>query len=209
MQIDSLFGPKTFPSFLATCFLSLLFLNSCASKTYLADSGLQLISESAYENLLDNYTDRAEKYQGLYNSLHMAGTLVNTKIAMAQVDQKARQFLWDATKYQAERNQVAADLKNRTELFLSFYAPEKKHDDLHKSNSMWKIFLDCEGRRFEGKATKIKLQTVEVQGLYSYHNKFSTPYSITFPMPTSFIDGRNVRLTLTGPAGSATLDFKP
>lgn len=195
-------------SYLLQAFLlfSFFITTSCSSKSKVV-SDLPLMSESEYETILKSQTDRTEKYNGLYNSLHMAGSLITTPLALAQVDQKARQYLWDTTVYQAEKNKIKESLKTQTIVFLSFYTPERKHDNLHKSDSMWKVFLDCEGHRFEGKVTKLKQQTSEVQGLYAYHNRFSTPYIISFSTPTNFIDGRKSRVTVTGPAGSATLEF--
>lgn len=98
-------------------------------------------------------------------------------------------------------------MKKQTEVFVSFYTPEKKHDDLHKNQTLWKIFLDAGGKRYEGKAQKVKLLTSEVQGLYPFHNRFATPYTITFPVPTTALDGKEAKLTITGSVGSVAVVF--
>lgn len=186
--------------------LALGFSVGCAT-TEVTPTGLTLITQSEYEKVLDLYTDRIETYNGLYNSLQAAASLINSKVLAAQIEQNARIYQWDQTKLNAERgSQMEKQIKG-ADVFLSFYTPEKKHDELHKSNTMWKIFLDVNGRRYEGKATKIKLQTVEVQGLYPYHNRFSTPYTLSFPISVRDIEKFPSKLTLTGPAGSATLEF--
>jgi hypothetical protein len=92
-------------------------------------------------------------------------------------------------------------------MFLSLYTPERKHDDLHKNKTLWKIFLDSQGRRYEGKAVKIKLLTNEIQAMYPEHTRFATPYLVTFPVSTKSVDGQPTKLTLTGTVSSVSLDF--
>jgi len=84
----------------------------------------------------------------------------------------------------------------------------RKHDDFHKNQTLWKIFLDVDGKRHEGKTKKIKLLTEELQGIYQFHNRFSTPYSVVFPVPMKQIEAaKEVKITVTGPVGSATLEY--
>lgn len=185
-----------------------LFLSACATHET-TSTGVQVATQSESEKIIDRYTDRVESYNGLYNTLQAAATLHNTPVTTALLDQNTRQFQWDSGKYAAEKLAIEEKLSRETEIFLSFFTPEKKHDDLNKSTSMWKIFLDVNGRRYEGKASKIKLQTIEVQGLYSYHTRFSTPYQLIFPVSVRLIENYPLKLTLTGPAGSAILNFSP
>lgn len=188
-------------------FVLFLLLNACAT-TELTPTGLQLMTESQYVKVIDTYSDRVETYNGLYNAVNASGTIVNSKVAIAQVDQSARLYQWDQTKFNTERLAALDKISKETQVFLSFYTPEKKHDDLSKFNTIWKMFLDVDGRRYEGKATKMKQQTVEVQGLYRNHTRFSTPYMITFPVPVQKIENFDSKLVLTGPAGSAQLSFQ-
>ncbi len=59
------------------------------------------------------------------------------------------------------------------------------------------------------KLKKIKLPLVEIEGLYPFHNRFYTPYSVIFPVPMRSIEGRPMKMTLTGAVGSGVLEFKP
>jgi hypothetical protein len=187
--------------------LSFILLTACATHE-VTSTGLELMTESQYEAIIDTFTDRIETYKGLYNAVQVSATIINTPVAMAQIDQKARLYQWDQKKFNSERSATQDKLTKKTEIFVSFYTPERKHDDLHKSDSVWKIFLDVDGQRFEGKATKMKEQTIEIAGIYSYHTRFSTPYSVTFPVSTKRIENQPSKLTLTGPAGSAQLNFR-
>ena len=185
-----------------------LLLSACATRET-TSTGVQIATQSESEKIIDRYSDRIESYNGLYNTLQASATLHNTPVSVALLDQKARLFQWDQGQFEAQKLADQEKLGKETEIFLSFFTPEKKHDDLNKSPSLWKMFLDVNGRRYEGKAIKMKLQTVEVHSLYSYHNRFSTPYQVIFPISVRLVENYNSKLTLTGPVGSATLNFSP
>ena len=187
--------------------LSLIFLVSCASP-YGVQPGLQLISESEYDQIINQFSDKDRQYSGLYNLFDMRATLLNTPVKLAQVDHSARLFQWDKAKYDTEREKALSDLTKETQVFVSFFTPEKRHDDLHKSKTLWKIFLDIDGRRYEGRATKMKQLTTEIRSFYPDHNSFSTPYLISFPVGAKTLEGKNSTLVITGPVGSATAEFR-
>lgn len=192
-------------NFIALAF-SLLTI-SCASKNVVTETGLTLMSESNYQDIVDRWTDVVETYSGINNTVNIQATLLNSEVAMAQVDQNARMYLWDQTKYETEKRDLNDRLARQTEVFVSFYSPERKWDDLAKSKTLWRVYLDANGQRYEGKAVKLKLLPRELQSLYHYHTGFSTPYSVTFPVATRSIDGKPVRLVLTGSVDAVTLNF--
>ena len=181
-------------------------LSACATRET-TSTGLNIMTQDEAEKVIDRYSDTVEGYKGLYNTLQASATLHNTQVSMTLMDQKARVFQWDQGKYDAQRLVTQEKLAKETEIFLSFFTPEKKHDDLNKNPSVWKVFLDVNGHRYEGKATKIKLQTVEVHDLYSYHTRFATPYQLIFPISVRLVENYPSKLTLTGPVGSSTLNF--
>lgn len=169
---------------------------------------LKLVSKSEYESSVERGTQNVKIYDGFSNILNVTGTLLTTSILFAQIDQNARMYQWSEEQYGQEKAKAEASLAKESKLFISFFTPERKHDDLQKSSSHWKIFLDVDGRRFEGTATRWKSILVEVQALYSYHSRWGTPYLITFPVPMKQIESRDAKITITGPVGSAQLEFK-
>jgi hypothetical protein len=185
----------------------LILVTACATEV-VTPTGLTLMSESVYNSVIADYSDAIERYDGLYNIITMRGTILNSKVAHAQLDQNARHYMWDQTKYTEEKNKTDEGLKKELQVHLSFYTPDRKHDDLQKSKTLWKIFLDSEGRRYEGKAIKVKLLPAEIIGLYSYHDHFTTPYTLTFAVPAALVENKATKLTITGPVGSASLNFK-
>lgn len=185
-----------------------LLLTSCASYE-VTPAGVGVRTSGNYMDTLEKYTDKVRSYSGFYNTLDAEGTLLNSAVAQAQLERQADLYQWEEKRFAEEKEKFEARLSKETEIFLSFFTPDRKNDDLFKAKTMWKIFLDVDGRRYEGKAAKIKLQVVEIQGLYPFHNRFYTPYSITFPVPMRSLEGKPLKLTLTGPVGSGTLEFNP
>ncbi len=186
--------------------LCILLLNACVSST-VTKSGVNIMSESSYEAIVDKWSDHVEDYNGLNNTVTIMATLLNTEMAMAQLDQNARVFQWDQITFDNEKKKLENNMSLQTDVFVSFYSPERKWDDLYKSKTLWKVFLDVNGQRYEGKVTKIKLLPREVQNLYHYHTAFATPYMISFPLSTQSLDNKPARLIFTGAIGSLTLNF--
>lgn len=189
------------------------FLFVGCSTTNSSSAKLKLISESDYQMILEANTQRKQVYSGLYNIMDLTTTLLTSKVVDAQNDQFARLYLWDENKYSQEKAKSLDKISKETEVFVSFFTPERKHDDLHKNQTLWKVFMDLsnngESKRIEGKVKKIKLLTEEIQGFYPYHNRFATPYTITFPISIKQVESyTEVNLTITGPIGSATVNFK-
>ena len=183
-----------------------IFFVSCSTKP-VNENGLVVISQAEYERRIEPASKKVETYKGIMNTLHLSATLINSQVIDSQILHKARIYQWNAEQVEAERVKMLEVANNQTQMFLSLYTPERKHDDLHKNKTLWKIFLDSQGRRYEGKAVKIKLLTNEIQAMYPEHTRFATPYLVTFPVSTKSVDGQPTKLTLTGTVSSVSLDF--
>lgn len=187
---------------------SLLAFTACS--TYeISPTGRAIKTESEYFRVIEEHSDSTEKYSGLYNLLNIEATILNTKVLDAQTDQLTRLYLWDDVKAQEERAKVNERTSKETEVFMAFFTPDRKNDDAAKPKTVWRVFLDVDGRRFEGKVTKIKLQLSQLVALYPYHNRFYSPYQVTFPVPVKSIENSVIQMTVTGAVGSANLKFKP
>lgn len=188
--------------------LVIAFLISACSSTPKNSQGLVVISQSEYQKRIEPYTKKIETYQGLLNTLHLTATLLNSQVVDNQLLNQARLYQWSPEQLETEKIKAQENLNKQTQVFVSLYTPEKKHDDLHKNKTLWKIFLDSQGRRYEGKAAKVKLLTSEIQSLYPDHTRFGTPYLVTFAIPARDIESGPVKFTLTGPVDSVSLEFK-
>lgn len=190
---------------LALFFVSIL--QAACSTEPIKNNEVPTLSQSEYESVVEKFSPQIEKYEGLYNTINMSATLLNSEVVDAQLKQNARLYQWDKNKFDAEKSRVTSDLSKQTEVFLSFFTPESKHNDLHKNKTLWKIFLDADGKRYEGKATKMKLLPTEIQSLYPNHTRFAVPYMVSFSVPTSSIENSESKLTITGPVDSASVTF--
>ncbi|MFN7728922.1 MAG: hypothetical protein ACK5P7_07180 [Bdellovibrio sp.] len=169
---------------------------------------LQLISVGEYQSIINKNTEGAKSYDGFMNTMDFKATLLSSAVVRAQADQNARVYQWDPAQYAKEKETSEANLQKESQMFLSFFIPERKYDDLAKPTTRWKIFLDANGRRFEGKAARIKAQLAELMVLYPHHTRWQTAYKVTFPIPMSLIEKSEKKLTLTGPVGSSSIVFK-
>jgi len=190
---------------LLTIVCSILTL-SCTSQLK-TQIGVPDVSFSDYNDLLNQKTKKVEIYTGLYNILTVQATWLDSQLTEATLSQNARNLQWNEQLYKEERAKKVNKNSESTDFFVSLYTPERKHSDLSKSKNIWKIFLEVNGQRFEGKAMKIKLLLSEIQAFYPYHNRWSVPYVISFPVATALIENKPATLTLTGAVGSAQLTY--
>lgn len=188
--------------------LSALLFTACASYE-VTPAGHTMKTTTDYMEVITKHSDNVRRYSGFYNILDMESTVITSEVAQAQLEQSSMLYQWDEVRFNEEKAKFEARLNREAEIFLSFYTPERKNDDLSKNKTIWKIFLDVDGKRYEGKATKLKLQLVEIEGLYPYHNRFYTPYSLIFPVPMRSIEGKPMKLTITGAVGAGVMEFKP
>ncbi len=181
-------------------------LNGCATD-YKNPHLPQLTSSSDYYSLVEKNTGKKQIYDGFYATLEFSSTFLTTAVSTAQLDHMARIYQWDIDQYNNKKAEMQTRLSKQTEFFVGFFVPERKNDDLHKRSTLWKIFLDAGGKRYEGKAEKIKTILADLQTLYPHHTRFHTPYRFVFNVPTSVIEAGEAKLTITGPVGSAFLSY--
>lgn len=163
--------------------------------------------EDEIQGTIRDNTQNRKVYDGFMNNLDVSATLTNSSVAKALLDQGARIYQWDENTFANEKSKGESFRAAKTEIFLSFFVPDRKWDDLHKSTTKWKIFLDVGGRRFEGKAERWKTPLVEVSSFYPHHTRWGTPYKVSFDVPTRDVENLPSKLTLTGPVGVVTFEF--
>lgn len=166
-------------------------------------------TQDPYLKVIEQFSRGEAEYSGFYNQFTYKGTLINAAVREALLLHEAEYFKWDPTQLQTERDKAAAKMLESTEVFLSFYTPERKNDNLADLKSIWRIYLDVGGKRYEGKAKKARKLPAELQSLYPYHTRWNTPYYVEFPAPTATIEGQQATLIVTGPLGSKEVSFPP
>lgn len=194
-----------FLRFLISTFL-ILAASSCVTRLPMP-AGIPEISESEYENLVLRKTKKIEVYDGLYNKLTVNAIWLDSEMSEGYLAHSARLAQWQEPFYREEKNKLIMKHSQSTEFFVSFYTPERRHSDLSQSKGLWKIYLDVNGQRYEGKATKLKGLLSEVQASYPSHNRWSVPYMVSFPVATAISEKKTATLTFTGAVSTAQIIF--
>jgi hypothetical protein len=165
------------------------------------------ITDSDYAKLIDLYTVKDEKYSGFYSSFQYYSTILNASVLEAQLALKAKDFKWPRENYFAEKEKVSESLSRESKFFVSFYSPITENDNLDSNKTIWKLWLEVDGVRYEGIASKAVGILAQHQRLYPYHTRFFTPYVLTFKVPMGKTQATSPKLIITGPIGSSEVTF--
>lgn len=188
--------------------LAFLTLAACASQPTSNPGGVEVLSHKDYASILDKNTRKSNQYSGFYQTFQVDVTLLTTEMQTAQLKQRAQFMQWDQATYNSEREKVLQEASAYTKVFMRFYSPDRDYDDLSKgAKSIWKVYLDVNGSRFEGKVRKMNEKMVELQTLYPHFDRFSTPYEISFSVPMTTVEGTKSKIVLTSSLGSAEFVF--
>lgn len=188
------------------CF-SLFVLSACAHhEPRGADIGTRIDSQD-YDQLIDKFTRHDVQYDGFYNKFELYVTFINSEVQAAFIQKRSDIFQWDLKQAQAEREKMMQENSTQTKFALSFFVPSTRLNDLNKGSSIWKIYLEANGQRYEGRATKRNGKLEEIRAMFPHHNRWSTPYEITFNVPLSGIEGAPVKFIIASSQGKAVLDF--
>lgn len=162
-----------------------------------------------YRGVIASHTKFYRKYDGFYESFRVHATLLSPECRDAIIQQRSKYLQWDAQKMQAEHDRSSQEMATQTQFLLQLYTPETDYNDLGKYNSIWKIYLEIEGHRFEGKVAKVHGKPIEFQAVYPQYDSFSRPYLLTFNVATSDVIRHDVKLILASTLGDAEFTFKP
>ncbi len=162
-----------------------------------------------YIKVIDSYSDGQIEYVGAYNNFNFRATLMNSVIQNAIIDRKATLYLWDAVKKQQELSVMQADNGTMTKVFLSFYTPNRRDDNLSSSKTIWALYLEGPYGRYTGTAKRVRTSATELMTIYPNHNRFTTAYMLEFPVALASIEGQSLKLTITGPLGNKSIQFVP
>lgn len=161
-----------------------------------------------YYSNVNEYSDKAEYYYGFTNVFQIQGTVLNQKVLEGQVERKSASFNWSETQKSDEMSKVTNSLRGESTVFLSFYSPENKVNNLDSPSTIWRVFLDVNNKRYQGTISTYVGFANEAQLFYPYHSIFSKAYLVRFAVPMANIQDYPMTLTVTGTIGSDTIKFK-
>ncbi len=162
-----------------------------------------------YIKVIESHSAGDVEYVGAYNHFNFRSTLMNTIIQNAVIDRKAALYLWDDIKKQQELGSMQADNASMTKVFMSFYTPDRRNDNLSTPKTIWALYLETPNGRYTGTAKRVRTNPTELMTLYPNHNRFTTAYSVEFPVALASVEGQKLKLTITGPLGTRSVEFVP
>ncbi len=181
-------------------------LNSCSTPRLVLSGEDELFeshfSQEAYEEQLEDKVRHFRGYEGFDNIFQFHVVLVDSKLMEAQSRRNSDFYQWSTGQLRESLQKNAETTSKGTTLFLSFYTPTPKHNDLQRPNSIWEIYLQVNGTRYRGRAKKLTDPVAKIQALYSFHDSWSTAYEVTFVVPSSVVENNESKFTITGTLGA-------
>jgi uncharacterized protein YceK len=169
--------------------------------------GTKIPGGYTYEQEIERFSRGETEYAGLYNNFEFKATILNSEIRNVVIEKRANAYQWDPAKTASEREKSIQEMASTTQVFVAFFTPDNKNDNLTDIKSIWKIYLDAGGRRYEAKITRVRLLIAEIQSMYPYFTRWTTPYIATFDVPTAAIETQTAKFTITGPLGTREIEF--
>lgn len=187
--------------------LFIAMLAGCAHQTLPVAGGVTPLAENEYAAIIRKATVKANQYAGLYQTFQADMTIESNEVQTAGLRQRAYFLQWDQKQFNTEHEKILQENSAYAKYFLRFFSPEHEYDDLHKGKTIWRVYLEMNGQRFEGKVKKLADKFIEVQAIYPHMDRFSTPYEITFSVPMSTVEQTGSKVTLTSSLGNAQYVF--
>ena len=166
------------------------------------------MTESEYKKLLQRHTKKARGYSGLHNVFHFEAIMMTEEIIGAVARRKALFYQWTEDELRDHLESELQSTSSKTKVFISFYTPERSHDDLNSANSMWRLYLQAGNRRYSGNARKLADPVAQISSIYPFHDMWSSAYEVDFLIPSSQLNLGEVKFTVTGALGAAQVAFK-
>ena len=160
-----------------------------------------------YINKIENHSAGDKQFSGLYHNFEFRSTVLTHDISRTIHDRLNQFYDWDEQEAQEKLNERMSKLEDTTLLWLSFFTPDRKNDNLANKISIWKIYLEAGDQRYEGRPYKANTNHDEAQALFPYHSRWATPYYVEFPVPTAQVENSDLKLVITGPLGRREVSF--
>lgn len=167
-----------------------------------------------YKEALMDWSREARIYRGLGVELIANATFKSSKFRDAYSNEYARAYKLTGS----EKTKLLEDQKNAAlaynDFLLATYVPDKKLDDFHKKDSIWKIYLTVGkgGLLKPLEIRKIKKVDAVTTHFFPYITPWKSVYLVRFPATSpaagkAVVDSgaENIKLIITSVLGSAEM----
>ena len=188
---------------------ALALLTACALKPTRGAAIGPRFDDNAYAILIRKCTQHESQYDGFNQRYDVYATMLTTEVQAAILQKRSDIYEWTSLQAQDERDKMFQTNSTQTKFAVSFFVPDYRLNDLNKKTTMWRFYLDSQGKRYVGFATKRPEKLVDLEAMYPYHTRFYKPYEITFNVPLSIVEVAPAVLTIASAQGVAHLKFTP
>ncbi|PIU00079.1 MAG: hypothetical protein COT74_06930 [Bdellovibrionales bacterium CG10_big_fil_rev_8_21_14_0_10_45_34] len=158
-----------------------------------------------YIDYLQDHTYWVKSYSGLVTNFEMAVTPISNRAADLILQKKAMVYEWPASKIQQERDEDQQQRAFEYEMFVSFFSNSRELINLADADSLWKIFLDQDGKRYEAKLVRATEKFPELNNRFPHFTRWAKGFWMKFAVPTHIAEQSSAVLTITGPVDSRQL----
>ena len=163
--------------------------------------------EEAYVDKIEKYSAGDKQFSGLYHNFEFKATVLNNDVVQSMNQRLTQMYEWDQTESQQKLQKEVDKMAKETRMWLSFFTPNPSDDNLATQRTIWKIYMQAGNKRYEGRAIKSNANLSEASSLFPYHNRWATPYYLSFPVATADVENQPLKLIITGPLGKRQVEF--
>lgn len=168
---------------------------------------VQNIPEREYRSILKRFQSSKKRYDGFHQTFEAHAVLINTPVHNAILQRQAHFKGWSPSEFNKFRQEASQKRFRTTDVYLSYYAPNVRHDKLHRDTSIWNFYLEAGGERYPGKVRLDKSTLVEQKSLFYFADRFKTGYYVSFDVPVSVIETKPSQVLMSSSLGEATFIF--
>jgi hypothetical protein len=187
--------------------IAVLSLSACSSPQKRGAEVGPRYEDSAYEAIYRRHTQFDKRYDGFYQLYEVYATLISPEIQTTILQKESDVYLWTPEKARMERERVMQESSNSTKMHLVMFTPNTSANDLNRKNSIWHMYLEVDGQRYEGTARKRIGPVEDIRSFIPTHNRFSVAYDVTFNVPTNAVTGKTVYFILTSALGTSRFAY--
>ena len=191
-------------------FLVLTFIFSVSCELTQVDPSyrrVQNIPEKEFRNILKPYQMSKKRYDGFQQTFEAHAVLLNSPVSAAILQRQAHYKGWSQKEFRNYREEALRKRTQQTEIYLSYYAPNARHDKLHRDTSIWNFYLEAGGQRYPGTVRLDRSTLVEQKSLFYFVHRFHTGYYVQFDVPVSAIETSQSQVLMSSSLGEATFIF--
>lgn len=163
----------------------------------------------AYAELRDAVTRRARLYDGFVHRADVTATWLSPEVRDAGTRRMATWQGWSDAELEKALASQQADAAKGEQFLVSFYAADRKHNDLADPGSIWRIVLDDGTLQVPAASVEIVPLDANTLQLFPFIGHFDTAYRVRVPWTGPPLSGRPFSLRLLSSLGPLVLDFGP